>query len=214
MNRRNFIKTGSLILALPAVMPVTGSLNRFFSSKVKIKSFSLNVIAANPGDVLPELQEFINSLSLEKNILKYSEYKLSGTYKSDLTFVESNKLIDYKSAKSELGSKLYELHDKLNLSTELKDPVLIKMYNYSFEKAKELYVYNGENLRQKIELTDDERHYTLNGHDGNVTLEVKNYKAKVIESSCIHKTCTKMSTIGYTGDSLICIPNRLNITGI
>jgi hypothetical protein len=214
MNRRNFIKTSSLLLAIPVVLPVTGKLNKFLSSKVNAKSFSLNVITSNADEALPELQEFISSLGLEKGIIKYSENKLSGIYKSDLTYVENNRLINYKTNKTDLTSKLSSLQKKLNLSSEINDPVLIKMYNFNFVKAKELYVYNGEKLQQKITLTDDERHYTIKGPYGELTLEVKNFKAKVLESSCTHKTCMKMDAISYSGDSLICIPNRMNITAI
>lgn len=214
MNRRNFIKSGSIFLALPVIMPMTGNLNNFLTSKSAFKSFSLNLLADSEWNVLPELQKFINSVGLEKNIVKYSEYSLSGTYKSDLTYIESNKLIDYKTSKSGLSSKLMELHDKLIISSELKDPVLIKMYNYNYNKAKELYVYSGDAILQKIELTDEERHYTVNSDTGKLTIESKNYKAKVIESSCTHKTCTKMKTAQYSGDSITCIPNRINIIAI
>ena len=214
MNRRNFIKTSSLLITIPAVLPVTGKLNKFLSSKVKAKSFSLNVITPNADEALPELQEFINSLGLEKGIVKYSENQLSGIYKSDLTYAENNKLIDYKSTKNELTSKLCSLQKKLNLSSEISDPVLIKMYNFNFVKAKELYVYIGEKLQQIITLTDDERHYNIKGPYGDLTLEVKNFKAKVLDSTCTHKTCTKMNAVSYSGDSLICIPNRMNITAI
>jgi hypothetical protein len=214
MNRRNFIKTGSLLLAIPAILPVSEKLSRILINKINVNKFSLNVIAPTADEAVPVLQNFINSLELKDNIVQYSEYMLSGVYKSDLTFTENNRLLNYKSAGSELSDKLNELHDKLNLSAELKNPVLIKMYNYNFEKAKELYVYKSDIIQQKITLSDDERFYTIKGNNGDLTLEVKNFKAKIINSSCAHKTCMKMNAAHYSGDSLICIPNRISIVAI
>ncbi len=52
--------------------------------------------------------------------------------------------------------------------------------------------------------------YVLNG--GTNTMVIKDGKVHMEDAQCPDKLCIHMGTISYTGQSIICLPNKLVIT--
>ena len=52
--------------------------------------------------------------------------------------------------------------------------------------------------------------YSLNG--GTNTLVIENGTARMTEASCPDHVCIDMGVIRYTGQSIVCLPNRLVVT--
>lgn len=81
---------------------------------------------------------------------------------------------------------------------------LFKTIDNKRERVAKVY-YNDE-LIETIPLTE-EGIYTVNGHNGEVVMEVKNNKIKVIEEISEKNLCSKQ---GY-GNIIICLPNKIII---
>ena len=81
---------------------------------------------------------------------------------------------------------------------------LFKSINNSKEKVANVY-YNDE-LIKTISLSVDGK-YTVEGYNGEVVMEVKENKIKVIEETSERNLCSKQ---GY-GDVIICLPNKIVI---
>lgn len=81
---------------------------------------------------------------------------------------------------------------------------LSKIFNNSGEKYANVY-YNDE-LIKTIHLNEDGL-YTVSGYNGEVIMEVKNNKIKVIEEISERNLCSKQ---GY-GDVIVCLPNKIVI---
>jgi hypothetical protein len=70
-------------------------------------------------------------------------------------------------------------------------------------------------VKESFPLSEDAE-VTIEGYDGGVnTLIIKDGKAYVADSSCPDHLCEKMGQISSTGQSVICLPNRvvIEITG-
>lgn len=52
--------------------------------------------------------------------------------------------------------------------------------------------------------------FPLNG--GTNTLVIENGTARVVDADCPDRLCVRQGTIRYTGQSIICLPNRLVVT--
>ena len=67
-------------------------------------------------------------------------------------------------------------------------------------------VYYDDKLIKTISLDKDEL-YTVKGYNGEVVIEVKNNKIRVIEETSEKNLCSKQ---GY-GDIIVCLPNKIII---
>ncbi len=54
--------------------------------------------------------------------------------------------------------------------------------------------------------------FEVKSREGHLFVEVKNGKVRVVDSTCKEKLCEKEGWIGNTGESIICLPNRISIT--
>ena len=53
---------------------------------------------------------------------------------------------------------------------------------------------------------------TIKSKEGTITMQVKNGKVHIIESTCHDKLCIKQGWISKTGESIVCLPNRISIS--
>ena len=79
-----------------------------------------------------------------------------------------------------------------------------KSINNSKDKIAKVY-YN-DKLIKTISLNEDNI-YTVEGYNGEVVIEVKNNKIRVIEETSEKNLCSKQ---GY-GDVIVCLPNKIVI---
>lgn len=55
------------------------------------------------------------------------------------------------------------------------------------------------------------RKFNIDGFRGKSIIEVKDGKVRMLESSCPDKLCIGMGWAEKTGDSIVCVPNRIVI---
>lgn len=63
----------------------------------------------------------------------------------------------------------------------------------------------------RFSLSEDNT-YTVLGDLGDVVIEVKNNKVRIIEETSPNNICSKMGYIENSGESLVCLPNKIVVT--
>lgn len=73
-------------------------------------------------------------------------------------------------------------------------------------KVKEVLIYEQTNLIQKLALNKDR---AVNLLDGKMQIEVKAGRVRVKNSNCPQHICMNMGWIQYSGQSIVCVPNKV-----
>lgn len=68
-------------------------------------------------------------------------------------------------------------------------------------------IYSDNTLIETISLPAQDRIIPIPGK--NITLELKNNSVRFSETDCPDKTCSKTGFIGQSGQTAICLPNRV-----
>ena len=74
--------------------------------------------------------------------------------------------------------------------------------------AKRALVYQNDKLIEQVKLDKDK---TINLFDGKMQIEVKTGKIRVAKADCAHHICVNMGWIKYSGQTIVCAPNKVLI---
>lgn len=69
-------------------------------------------------------------------------------------------------------------------------------------------IYQQGRLLERVDLGKDRIIAFL---DGQMSLEVKNGRARVLNTDCPHHICKNMGWIKYNGETIVCVPNHVLI---
>jgi len=86
----------------------------------------------------------------------------------------------------------------------------VRLFFISSEGSQAL-IKVGNSPAQRISLRMD-RIINLEGEKGKVTIEVKDGRVSVVESSCLQKICVNTGWVNKPGQSIICLPNKVLVT--
>ena len=78
------------------------------------------------------------------------------------------------------------------------------------QQANTAIVYHGSEIVLKIDLNIDNE-YIVNGDNGDVVIKVLDKKIKVLQENSPYHLCSKQGYISNSGESIICLPNRIII---
>lgn len=220
MKRRDFLKYTSLILPASAALGMIGPFTKkiYAAGKNQILPqskglFSLSVITDQPSRSIHIIEQAIKNSGYGSGNLEFSEYRLEGSHIGDIAYVKSNKLIDYHKGTDEFSLMLGESANSLSLPRPLDNPVLLRFSSQQdLTVPGSVNIFRGDTLIRQLPLDKDEDRYRIEGLKGYVDLRIKNKSAKIISSTCKHKTCMTMTPISRPGENLICIPNQINVT--
>lgn len=90
----------------------------------------------------------------------------------------------------------------LVLAEPLKDSLV--------EHSDSIEVYVGDK-RERVIALDQEGEYAVEGILGRTLIRIEEGEARVIESPCPHKICTRMGPIPAGGGLIVCVPNRVSL---
>ena len=82
---------------------------------------------------------------------------------------------------------------------------------FTSHEGREVLVKVGNRPAQKFSLKMDKR-INVEGEKGNVVIEVKEGRVRVVESSCFQKICVNTGWINKPGQNIICLPNKVLVT--
>ncbi len=86
--------------------------------------------------------------------------------------------------------------------------LFLRMYFSKQDGGWAVVTVNGSEVARYSLLTDGR--YELNG--GSNVLVIEDHSAHMAEASCPDHICVDMGRIRYTGQSIVCLPNRLVVT--
>jgi len=213
MNRRNFLKTGSILISAAAISKLYGfGSNKLLSNETRIQDFSIELITDDSDKAALLIENLIKDTGIGKGIIKYSEYDLAGIQNGDIVFFNSGKLVNYKDNDDIISRKLREISSQLGLPKIISNAQKIKFYTQTENhKADKFLVIHNNTIIKEIQPSVSEKSYLINGSVGNLSIIVNNNKLRVTESSCKHKTCVNSKSISRAGEYIVCIPNEIVI---
>jgi hypothetical protein len=213
MDRRNFLKTSTFILASASIAPALLNSKKLFATQKEKVNFSFNIVTNNEDRAITLGEQLIKEVYPDAGKIMFREYSIAGTHTGDIVYVKNNRLINYKSDVNNVSSELREIAKELELPRKIENPACIRFYTEHDDEAKRFLVFHKDILIQKIEPSISRKTYAVQGSKGKLVIETSNNKAKVIDSSCTHKTCMSMKSIGRSSEYIVCIPNEVQIIG-
>lgn len=115
--------------------------------------------------------------------------------------------------KSEKGRKMLKKQDGI-LILALLVTAAVFFLGYRFwnrESPEEVVVYVGEQEYARFSVGEDTE-LLIETENGTNRLMIKEGEADVIEASCPDKICVHQSPISETGETIVCMPNRVIVT--
>lgn len=115
--------------------------------------------------------------------------------------------------KSEKGRKMLKKQDGI-LILALLVTAAVFFLGYRFwnrESPEEVVVYVGEQEYARFSVGEDTE-LLIETENGTNRLMIKEGEADVTEASCPDKICVHQSPISETGETIVCMPNRVIVT--
>lgn len=211
MDRREFLKKGSLYVA-GAFIAGTGFFNKkAFAETAGAVNFSIDVVTGSPDAAIRKIDQLIKSSVLKNHRINFTEYQLPGQHIGDIAFVKSNRLIDFYQQTDPFSVALKEAAASLDLPKSYEKPVLLRFFsNDNSGVAKRVNIFRGDILIDQLSIAENRVSHRVSGDKGHVHFSIKDGAVRITSTSCKHKTCMDLGTIRRPGESLVCIPNRLS----
>ncbi|MBE0461002.1 MAG: NusG domain II-containing protein [Candidatus Aminicenantes bacterium] len=228
MDRRDFFKT---MLCTSLLTPL------LLRSETGPGSLELHLVAEEPelfiSQILNELQKhnvikgksfaFIDSHPKEKPmrplLLKNGWVEAPATTQAEMTFsfrflqhktLPSFALIKGGSVLDIRTNKLYSLWNEMNKNHSSSACLTIASFKNKpafVHPGETVLVYKSGRVIDRISLSKPStKSYAMK--NGFITVQIKEGKARVIESSCRHKICVYSPPVFHSGDQIVCAPNH------
>jgi len=211
MNRRNFIKKGSLLVCGAAITNGLFSRN-LFAEKLHY-DFSIDVVTGQPVRAIRLIESLIAHSSFRHGKINFDELRLHGSHIGDIAFFKKQRLIDFRHEKTELSQQLQKIGRSLSLPRKFDNPMLLRFYSSSQISAPQTAnIFCRETLVKQLSIHDKNHTYRVDGLKGYVEIAVEDKRVRILSAACKHKTCVKMGAISQPGQKLICIPNQIRVT--
>ena len=212
MNRRNFLKAGSLAIGAAAVANIAGaSISKLFASTSNT-GFSIELVTDNEDKAIKLVQDYISGMNFGGGTVNFSEYSSDKPESGDIVLVKSGKLINYKTGSSDQSRGIKEIADSLKLPRIIQNPVRLKFsVNDNETTADNFLIFHRETLIRKVNINSGNRNIHVTGSKGEMTINVSSKKARVVSASCTHKNCVNSGSISLKGENIVCIPNEVHI---
>lgn len=79
------------------------------------------------------------------------------------------------------------------------------------DEADTVVIYVDGKIENKLDLNVNQK-YKVNTDDGYNIVQIKDGKVRIKESDCSNQTCVNMGTISKDGQTLICLPHKVEVT--
>lgn len=78
-------------------------------------------------------------------------------------------------------------------------------------EADTVVIYVDGKIEKKLDLNKNQE-YKVNVDNGYNIIRIKDKKVRIKESDCSNQTCVNMGTISKDGQTLICLPHKVEVT--
>jgi hypothetical protein len=221
MNRRNFLQAGGIGAGLITMGLLSGKSNNLLARNNRIQnsefriqnfeSFSLEILTDRPDTAISLVKDFIPTLRI-KNVT-FSQNLFPGEHQGDIAFVGDSGLINFREANDSISQQLHKISRKLNLPKRIVNPTLLTFRtDIKALKPEFINIFRDNIIINRIDINNNHNELVLPTQKGEMVLQIRNGSAKVISSSCKHKTCMNHGIINRAGQNIICIPNRIRVS--
>jgi hypothetical protein len=211
MDRRKFLKQSTFILASASLASPLLNAKKLIAGDIKSESFSFDIITDDADKAAVLGEQLVKEAYPHAKKIIVSEYQLAGIHTGDIVYMKDNRLVNYKSGISDISADLRQISKELDLPRKLNNPSCIRFGTEKNGTSDSYYVFHKNVLVKKIDASISRNSYSIQGTRGNVVIETKDNKARVVDSSCTHKTCMSMKSIGRSSEYIVCIPNEIQI---
>lgn len=214
MDRRDFLKKSALGISAVAAAGISGVnlTNLYAKTKTNYQSFSLEIITDQPALAIKLSQEFFGKNNFDNTVIKFTEYPVEGEMFGDIVFINNGNLVNYKNGSGSVVKNICHIAESLSLPKKISDSTRLRFHLSENDlPAEKFLIFHKNTLIKEIKADGKNINLDLNGSKGNMLLNIENNKARVIRSSCTHKTCVNSGSIAHSGESIVCIPNELVI---
>ncbi len=231
MDRRDFFKS---ILLTPVLTPL------LLASKNSSSDTELYLISDSPHTCLPPLLQELKTLGLVSGnsysfqgparpqepltmaLAKSGWRPVSGITRAHMTLTTSRLLSPARPsfALSRKG-KVYDLrfralHSLWNQMNHQPHSTRLSVASFHPNPAelisgKTISLYRSGQKIKTLSLRQNSTHFIQTEH-GRIKVHVKDGKARVEESPCLHKICVLCPPAAYAGERIICAPNQFMLT--
>lgn len=215
MNRRNFFKVSSFAAGAVAFSGIAGSAFNKLIAGTKESStdnFSIELITDDEDRAIKLVEEVISTMSLNGETVKFSEFRLDRSENADILLIKNSKVINYKTQSGDTGKMLRETAGALSLPRVIEKPVRLRFsVDGGVTAAKSFLVCRSDIIVNKVDAGAQNFNLTVAGKRGEMTVNIDRNKARVVSSSCTHKNCINTGSISLKGESIVCIPNEIQV---
>ena len=83
-------------------------------------------------------------------------------------------------------------------------------------RAQEIIVEVNGQEAMRLPLVEETRDYQVEGFAGTSYFQIEGYEVRMVDSACRDKLCVHEGLIGESGNSIVCLPNRvvLRLVGV
>lgn len=205
MDRRAFLRKS---IVISAAAGLSGALNEnLFGASNGNVSFSIEIFTDIPDKAISLIDSYIKLELKPSGMVKLVQNDINGVLNGDVVLFENDNLVNYKSSDYALN----DIAKELGLPKVIENPVRLKFQNFTTPSfAKKFLVLHEEKI---VAIINSSERQVLNipVKNGNVIVSINDNKASVISSPCAHKNCVKTGAISRVSESIICIPNRLQV---
>ncbi|MDA3844433.1 MAG: NusG domain II-containing protein [Candidatus Kapabacteria bacterium] len=210
MNRRNFLRLSGFA-AVGTAVSVFSSVNlSALGTSYTGSGFSLEILTDNSASAIEYISSFIGQIS--KSVVEFEEHQMYGNHIGDIVYLNNNQLIDYRQDKGTFSAKLRQLSSVLNLPSSVKDPKLLVFRTKNNTYARYLNIHSDNILINRLDISENHKEIIIPSSKGELFVSVENRQARVVSTSCKHKTCQNSHPISQTGQHIVCIPNQVRLT--
>lgn len=210
MNRREFLNKGALLFSAS----LFGSrLLAAEKTNVTQTEYVFNIITDRADLAIKKFDQFLrHNPALGRN-WRFEECLLPGHHLTDLVMTENRSLVKFRENNGRIAAQLQDFSKALGLLRKAENPALLKFSAANgTERPETVQVFRNNLLLQEVDVRNDHRGITVPGVKGEIIFSVNKQTVRIEKAACTHKTCMQMGSITQAGQSLVCVPNQVNIT--
>lgn len=208
MNRRDFIKASSMIVAGGSLIPA--SLKSASGKSDFEENFSLEVITDKADKASLLLESFAKYGNLGNSGIKFAEYPVGGDVIGDLVLVKSGRLFDFINSTDEMSAGLKEIRSSLGLPSLISNPVRLRLFRNEGQNAGKIFIMRNGLIIKHLD-PQSYGNFKIEGKSGMTIISVQKTGVSISDSECKYKICKQMKPIRRSGEYITCIPNELHI---
>lgn len=210
MNRREFLNKGALLFSASLFGSRLLATEKTSAAQTE---YVFNIITDRADLAIKKFDQFLRQNPALGRNWRFEECLLPGHHLTDLVMTENRSLVNFRETDGRLAAQLQDFSKALGLLRKAENPALLKFSaTNGAARPETVQVFRNNLLLKTVDIRKDHRGIAVPGVKGEIIFSVSKQAVKIEKAACTHKTCMQMGSIAQAGQSLVCVPNQINIT--